>query len=169
MNLIRYDYYIVKKRKNKHKVVIAEFKCHCGKHFEKPLYWVAQGQIISCGCKKYRPINAKGTSFNAVILRYKIGAKQRNLEYTLSNEQVENLIKLPCHYCGIDSSNCVNHYSGYKYLHNGIDRVNNDIGYLISNVVSCCKFCNIAKRDMSYNDFIEYINRLKNYTIKEIK
>lgn len=46
------------------------------------------------------------------------------------------------------------------YVYNGIDRVNNDIGYLIENCVSCCKVCNFMKRSMSKNDFINHVNKI---------
>ena len=43
---------------------------------------------------------------------------------------------------------------------NGIDRIDNNIGYTKENSVPCCEICNKAKRDMSYNDFINYLKRI---------
>lgn len=40
---------------------------------------------------------------------------------------------------------------------NGIDRKDNQLGYEILNVVSCCKICNIAKNDMKICEFLSWI------------
>ena len=37
---------------------------------------------------------------------------------------------------------------------NGIDRINNELGYVLDNCESCCYDCNIAKRVMIKDDFI---------------
>ena len=45
-------------------------------------------------------------------------------------------------------------------MHSGVDRKNNSLGYLPSNVVACCTVCNHAKRDMTYEEFLSWIDRL---------
>jgi len=59
------------------------------------------------------------------------------------------LINRPCFYCG------------QKNDTKGLDRVDNNKGYLIENVVSCCQQCNLMKRDMSVNDFIVQIENIR--------
>ena len=44
----------------------------------------------------------------------------------------------PCHYCGLDN----NSVAGV-----GLDRLDNTIGYMLDNVVSCCTECNRARSD----------------------
>ena len=44
------------------------------------------------------------------------------------------------------------------YIYNGIDRVNNDLGYNIENCVSACKEVNMGKYTYSKD---EYINMCK--------
>ena len=39
-----------------------------------------------------------------------------------------------------------------------LDRINNKYGYTLENVISCCKFCNYAKRNSSKD---EYVKRCK--------
>ena len=58
----------------------------------------------------------------------------------------------------IDKINCIG------YLHNGIDRIDNNIGYESKNVVSCCKICNYAKSNMNYKDFILWIQKAAAHT-----
>ena len=40
----------------------------------------------------------------------------------------------------------------------GLDRVDNEKGYSIDNVVTCCEQCNVAKSTQTYEDFIQQAN-----------
>ncbi len=111
----------------------------------------------------------KGYSGFLVLLdSYIRNAKQRKRNFTLTNEEFRDITSSACHYCksipqlirrGGKSNNTKSHWGDYCY--NGIDRVNNEIGYIKSNCISCCMICNRAKNKMSYNDFMCYINRIK--------
>ncbi|MEI8273908.1 MAG: hypothetical protein WCG08_14935 [Paludibacter sp.] len=61
-------------------------------------------------------------------------------ETMISLIEFELIIEKACHYCGKEGPN-------------GIDRVNNQIGYIKENCVPCCKHCNYAKGDLSISDF----------------
>lgn len=87
----------------------------------------------------------KGSSTKHKFDLYKIYAKSRKKEFGVSFEECEFLFLGKCYYCGENSN------SGKL---NGIDRVDNKIGYLSENVVSCCSRCNFAKGDMLKDDFI---------------
>ena len=69
----------------------------------------------------------------------KSGAKRRGLELTLSFIDFAIIISNPCFYC--------NGYFNKVMTGSGLDRINNDIGYTLTNVVSCCKTCNWIKSD----------------------
>lgn len=90
------------------------------------------------------------------IYRTKSSAKHRKIPYFLSNQECAELIMCDCAYCG-KKSDPINGYV------NGIDRINNDIGYEIYNTISCCIFCNSAKMEMPFNQFKDWIFRIKNY------
>lgn len=79
-------------------------------------------------------------------------AKLRGLAWELTDEEAACLLISDCHYC---SYSC----KGKTPL-NGIDRVDNTHGYYITNVVSCCKVCNHAKRTMSLTEFYDWLDRL---------
>lgn len=66
------------------------------------------------------------------------------------------LISQPCHYCNLLHSNTWNNFN-----YNGLDRLNNNLTHLKSNIVPCCKHCNYAKRNLNINDFYSHLNRLK--------
>lgn len=144
------------------------YKCSCDCGNEVILRGSAftSGNTKSCGClsrevkaSKRLPDN-KGV-INHIILQYKRHAKNRGLIWNLTYEQVEKIIQEPCFYCGTEKSNhkvTKNCKEGYD--HNGIDRVDSSIGYEPDNVVSCCKLCNYAKRDLSQRDFINWVSKV---------
>lgn len=43
---------------------------------------------------------------------------------------------------------------------NGIDRLDSSIGYVKTNVVSCCTKCNYAKHEMTIDEFKEWIKKI---------
>ena len=70
-------------------------------------------------------------------------AKNKNIDFNLTIELYETLWGQPCHYCGIDMEVT------------GIDRKDNDKGYLIGNVVPCCYDCNTKKKFKPYEQFLQ--------------
>lgn len=123
--------------------------CECGK--EKIKYNNGFTAISSCGCGRKRlPKGQPG--LNWLIYRYKRQARQRSLPWELSNEQVQTLTSRPCYYCGVQPKQQSN-----DYTYNGIDRLNNNLGYAIKNCVACCGQCNYAKRDLSVSEFTEWV------------
>jgi hypothetical protein len=105
---------------------------------------------------------------NKVIRSYKNGAKARELEWDLTLLEIDSLIFSPCHYCGKQFSKVTYRkdrktmfFMAAVCIHNGIDRKDSNIGYIKDNCVSCCSTCNYAKRDMSYDAFVDWINRIR--------
>lgn len=96
---------------------------------------------------------------------YKRSAKNRNLSFNLDKALFYKLIKQNCSYCQKPPSNTQKTKRGFlKY--NGIDRWNNNIGYEVGNVVTCCKQCNFIKSSLSGEEFLEYLNNVvRNNTI----
>jgi hypothetical protein len=99
---------------------------------------------------------SKDGSFNSLYYIYKKGSGYKNRIFNLTKEQFSNLTKSKCYYCGKEPSQIkkCNKYTTIPYIYNGIDRLNNAIGYEIDNCVPCCKRCNFAKARLSYKDFI---------------
>jgi len=89
-------------------------------------------------------------------------AKKRNFAATLTFEDYEKLIKLPCYLCG---EPVISAHGGH-----GIDRLDNSVGYILSNCRSCCGVCNVMKGDLSIIDFIIRIKKIiQNYKKAEVK
>jgi len=81
---------------------------------------------------------------------YKQGAKSRNLEWTLTENQFMALWQVPCHYCGepIDTI--------------GLDRLDNTKGYTPDNVGTCCFTCNRMKGNMTSDEWLSHIRKVVN-------
>lgn len=87
-------------------------------------------------------------SIQGQISRYLKSSRKRNLTWELNQSELETFYESICTYCG----------ESYKGL--GIDRVDNNIGYIISNCVPCCSTCNFMKRALSKNEFILKIQKI---------
>lgn len=103
---------------------------------------------------------------NQILRALHQGAKARGYEVSLTPEQIVGLMSQPCRYCGTMNSNLSSHpeYHG-TFAYNGIDRVDNSLGYTIDNVVPCCKHCNIAKRDRTTDQFLAWIARVFEHSV----
>ena len=124
-----------------------------------------RGSCKICEGKKYKKwANSKGKqivkecnnryyqrnkfSFDYRALRYKTSAAQRGLEFALSKEECFSLFDDFCFYCGDREERM------------GIDRIDNTKGYIIDNVVPCCKKCNLMKNVYTAQDFIEHCRKI---------
>lgn len=143
-------------------------RCACGVEKVISAAGLRQGQK-SCGCDKgrrgqrkpkYKYHLAEGEAArNRVLKQYRSSAKSRGLVWALPRAFFFGLTKKNCHYCGASPSMVASTSRG-SYMHSGVDRKNNSLGYLPSNVVACCTVCNHAKRDMTYEEFLSWIDRL---------
>lgn len=95
--------------------------------------------------KAYRdahPDNAKKAQSKpqARLLALQKRAKNKEIECNLDLNEYTTLISGPCFYC--------NYQFGQKVLYGaGLDRLNNDLGYVHNNCVSCCRDCNMIRGD----------------------
>lgn len=103
-----------------------------------------------------------------VILRRQYGyyvrnAINRDIDWKITEENFKHFIFGPCYYCGIiGGTYSDSHWNGENkgLCHNGVDRIDNKVGYLYSNCVTACKKCNRAKHTMTFNEFEEWAFRL---------
>lgn len=103
----------------------------------------------------------KEVTFNYVIGSYRQGAKRRNLDFLLTDEEFGEYLKQDCYYCGAKpSSKQVGSRLKYTIEYNGIDRLDNTLSYSKDNCVSCCTQCNYGKRDLSVSEYIEHCRRV---------
>jgi hypothetical protein len=150
--------------------------CDCGNERVVTANKLRGGEIKSCGCSKYDPrptyrlkaFRPGQAGRNAVLKQYRASARDRGLFWGLSDEEFDRLTSEDCHYCGCAPS-AIHRGAGRssgEFVYNGLDRVNNSVGYIPCNAVPCCSVCNHAKKDMPYEDFIAWIVRLARFQEK---
>lgn len=146
--------------------------CACGKKLALVGSDVAKGSTKSCGCffedfnaAKY--IGRGKAAFNTLFRNYKRNATKRGLAFNLTKEEFAALTNDRCYYCGVEPRQilrlpqCIG-----EYVYNGVDRVDNAVGYGLNNCVACCKICNMAKGTMTHAEFIEWIDRVHGHTFR---
>lgn len=142
-------------------------KCDCGKEKIVMGSAMTSNNTRSCGCLQKETLRLKRISNNyseitAIILGYKRHAKDRGLEWSLSRNFVETIIKKNCFYCGSTPSNIkkTKNTCGFGLFYSGIDRVNSNKNYTEDNVVPCCKICNYAKSNLTFDEFKSWAIKL---------
>lgn len=141
-------------------------RCDCGVEKQVPSIALRRGLTKSCGCYRLEKLRGpKGSKLqpgesqrNEFLCHYKQGARERQLEWGLSTEEFDVLIRSQCHYCGVSPiTRLVRRERFGSLVVNGIDRKDNAQGYTSDNVVPCCKICNRAKLTLGYEEFIAYL------------
>lgn len=114
--------------------VTGRFCKECGEW--KPLTQMGNaGKQKTCNtCWEKRPLQ----KFNG----YRRAATKRGWSFKVTYEQFMSFWQKPCVYCGEDIETI------------GMDRMDNEKGYEISNIVPCCTWCNYAKRQLSREMFL---------------
>lgn len=167
-------------------------KCDCGspiKSILKSTLLDKRHPVSSCGCLVKEKAGFVSDREIALKKLLYIKLKERHVK-TLKEDLKEFInfedfclrIEEPCYYCGLietdtsmdtKSKMIVNNDIIYKpvtgtiYKHNGIDRIDSNKGYVVDNVIPCCKYCNIAKSDMTQKEFYDWIESVYNYYLKK--
>ena len=138
-------------------------QCDCGNRVTVRIGALRNGHTQSCGCLNKEVTRARsiGNKFgyvhgretqNSRIRSYKRAAKKRRFEWGLTTIAAYQLMESPCCYCGAGAPN-------------GIDRVDNKLGYTTTNVVPCCNMCNVAKNNHSLPEFLAWVQRVHSHSI----
>lgn len=138
------------------KVAVYGCECDCGGKAVLTANQIRSNKTLKClecdrqiGWKVVARIRKK-------MQGYKVCAKKRSREWSLTYEQFEKYCLSDCVYCG-NSPNPIN----------GVDRVDNSKGYIESNCVPCCTQCNMAKCELEQEEFLIQICRIHNNLSKK--
>jgi 5-methylcytosine-specific restriction endonuclease McrA len=151
-------------------------RCDCGT--EKAVNWghLSHSRSKDCGCARRGKTRKMGlanrkhdgvSATNTRMLAYRRRAIKCGLDFLLTRDQFISLTTGNCHYCGrppYQVETPFNPDTG-SFVYTGIDRVDSSIGYILENCVSCCRFCNVAKSDMSVGDFKQLIVRIYHHFV----
>jgi len=83
-----------------------------------------------------------------VYSEYKRSANKRNLIFQISEKEFLDFEDSFCNYCGV----------GLDQIR--LDRVDNNMGYITTNVVPCCSTCNFLKHTLGKKEFLEHIKKI---------
>ena len=135
--------------------------CDCGNNHNIRTSALTSGGSKSCGCGKIK-LKPGEAAFNRLYGEYKRNAKTKNKIFNLSKIEFRKIVEQHCYYCAQPPNNEKRPAKGNNgsYFSNGIDRIDNDIGYIKENCVPCCTTCNFAKRQMSKIEFAKWVNKI---------
>jgi hypothetical protein len=143
-------------------------RCDCGTEKIVSGEKLRSGNTKSCNCLRNTLLANEirlGNGYanlKELYRSYKKSAKKRNYIFDLNLETFKKITSSNCYYCGIEPKQVKNHKECFgKYIYNGIDRIDNKKGYILGNVVPCCKICNSAKNTQTIEEFKEWHNRLE--------
>lgn len=149
--------------------------CECGNTtIVHSVCMLVDKKIVSCGCYgKINSLKEPGeTSYSSLYNTYYWGAKSRGYDFKLTIDDLKKIVVNNCHYCNSPPRE-YNRYRGAVgkrvkqetidratiYV-NGIDRLDNNVGYTVENSVPCCGKCNFMKLDNTVEDFIDHCKKI---------
>ncbi len=180
------EYIVIHNKKYRH---FYKCLCDCGTTRTIREDALKSGRTISCGCYNHEIAGNRmrkppgEASWNAYFGNYKNSAYQRDISFDVSVEEFQQICKQNCHYCN-EAPIQYNPYlnkAGYRYARgksttqpqienswiyvNGLDRINNEIGYTQNNLTPCCSTCNYMKRMMGVEEFIKHCKKVAEFHI----
>jgi hypothetical protein len=155
-----------------------ECLCDCGKIKITTRNKLISERVKSCGCLNDEMRKSRTEKMTKARIKYspqEASARKiwnhRYKDGNISFEQFLDMASKNCYYCNTPPNSKYNEASGDKrrsavaksegsFTYNGLDRLNQSLKHDIDNVVTCCKLCNMTKRNMSHDQFIELINKI---------
>lgn len=164
-------------------------QCSCGNIIDMSSNSLRSG-TKSCGCFRKETainlgINNRKKAGHVTLIdyfsKYKRNARRRSYVWELTLKQFSGLIKKDCYWCGSPSrmrnrylnTDCtitkdakkinIDWVKQQSISANGIDRIENTIGYTRLNSVPCCEKCNKMKLNYTEKDFIRHINKISEF------
>lgn len=166
-------------------------KCDCGNITTVASGHLRSGHTQSCGCLQTEIISArsKGNTDGRKYEDPKLATAKHIWSISYSDGcSFETFLKLsqePCYYCGElpfitfnkyrskDGryiSKVINEWADQAdFTYNGLDRIDSSKDHSEDNVVPCCILCNRAKHAMPLEEFLAWIEKAFNHSIKNKK
>lgn len=147
-------------------------KCACGTEVTVRGRQLRSGLAQSCGCLRRERLKERNSlpfgvsAKNRAVAVMKANARNRDIPWNLTDEQVLWLSQQPCNYCGDQPKQTSKGRNG-NFVYNGLDRVDNAASYELANIVPCCIICNNAKRALSVAEFFDWVKRLAAHSIQK--
>lgn len=155
-------------------VLIWECICDCG-NTKNVSRTVLGRSTNSCGCLRKESTKKQGrkntgslrglekgiSARNKLFDHYRRAAIGRGLSFEITLDQFVDITKKNCWYCNTEPKQIARNKGNYgEYIYNGVDRLDNTVGYILENCVPCCKICNNAKHAMPLYEFYNWVERI---------
>ena len=149
------------------KYLVFEHECGNQRKVEPYRAGKAMQACKKCEARASYRRDAEDIIINKEYRAYKFSAKKRGYAFELTKEYFKAIMLEKCFYCGREPYNVKQvtptrqsiWYEGQTLKLNGVDRVDNTLGYTKDNCVPCCTDCNFAKRDKSLEEWVQQIER----------
>lgn len=139
---------------------------NCGHLAERHGTNIKRFSVVAGGCRNCSGKPKGYTGLHQLYTQYKLKATKAGRIFELTIDQFREITSSKCHYCGrppsqVKSSGNAGQLSTWGiYEYNGVDRKNNDQGYLWENSLPCCGVCNHMKGTMSYQAFVSWLDAI---------
>lgn len=137
--------------------------CDCGNEIITTFRNLPKQHTKSCGCFKLDKIQDRAKlhwenidPWQHEYSNFLSRTKSRKLTSNITLIEFTALCQNNCIYC-LDPPNTK---TEANILRNGIDRIDNDIGYILNNCVTCCSNCNRMKEKRTKDDFLNRIKKI---------
>jgi hypothetical protein len=134
--------------------------CDCKNEIIVASEALAKGHTKSCGCLRKDFRRTPDAPLNVLYAMYRAAAHNAGRVFEIDKEDFRRLTSQNCYYCGAEPSRMKRSRNSAIYFWNGLDRVDNSVGYVLANVVPCCKICNQAKHTLTQEVFLSWIDTL---------
>lgn len=136
-------------------------KCDCGRYTYKTQHALVTMGYQQCNVCGRKEAIAKTTlpnglsKWHRMIRYYKKNAASFNRPFELTEQQFMEVASSNCMYCGAPPK-----HGAYNVVCNGIDRIDNDKGYIPGNVGACCTWCNYMKGKHTKEEFLNHVKTI---------
>jgi hypothetical protein len=134
------------------------FQCDCGNSIERVSSVVVSGNTKSCGCRKAGRYSQFDTVRHGRYLKHCWGARKRNIDNFLTEEQWTEIASRPCVYCGEFTIRRNSNTGGTLPL-NSVDRRDNEKFYTLENSQPVCVPHQFMKQDFTDAEFRELVRK----------
>mgnify|MGYP001555746683 CR=1 FL=1 len=153
-----------------------ECECECGLIRTVEVFNLVNGRSAGCtDCVRNNTYKVRSNGFDSrwradrIRRKYIRSASSRGIDFELSLEDVEWMIRSNYWYCDSPPANTYSEgprESSFMYM--GIDRKINSLGYSKDNCIPCCAVCNRAKMNMTSLEFVALCLRVAENNIIDL-
>lgn len=160
------EWFVIERAENSRKMTRYFCRCSCGSKSIVQAVHLRNG--VSTRCRDcYESRNGMSDLESVAKLKfsmYRNNAKAKGRVFELTLDTFRALVCSSCFYCGDLPSKPRIGYRGVRRTKSapvhGVDRKDNDAGYVLDNCVPCCSGCNYMKKNHSISDFIDRCSRI---------